>query len=346
MKSLFFLSFLTLWVASFTASLACTTFSYERLLGKSYDWDQKEAAVILNKRNVAKRSLALLPTDVSSPWTSKYASLTFNQYGQEFPNGGVNEKGLAVEIMVLDSTKFPEPDKRGSLNELQWIQYQLDNFETVKDAVAAIHGVRISKVYANVHYTMCDATGACATIEFLKGEPKIHFAETLPYAALTNSTYVDSLNELKKYSGYGGTKPLPASATDSFGRFVVAATRADKGEGKGVDYAFETLSKVNVAGHSKWNIVYDLKNTMVHFRTSDKPQIKSISLSKLSMACKEPVLSIDIQTDKAGEVTGELKSFTLKDNEALVSNTFAVIGLPSALVQKAAAYPGTTSCED
>jgi choloylglycine hydrolase len=27
-------------------------------------------------------------------WISKYGSITFNQYGREFPTGGMNEKGL------------------------------------------------------------------------------------------------------------------------------------------------------------------------------------------------------------------------------------------------------------
>jgi choloylglycine hydrolase len=26
-------------------------------------------------------------------WTSRYGSITFNQYGREFPSGGINEKG-------------------------------------------------------------------------------------------------------------------------------------------------------------------------------------------------------------------------------------------------------------
>ena len=39
-------------------------------------------------------------------WQSKYASVTFNQYGVELPTGGINEKGLVVEIMGLKSEAF------------------------------------------------------------------------------------------------------------------------------------------------------------------------------------------------------------------------------------------------
>ena len=65
-----------------------------------------------------------------------------------FPLGGMNEKGLVVEIMWLDSSEYPKPDGKPSVNELQWIQYQLDNFATVNDVLSAAAKIRVSKVYA------------------------------------------------------------------------------------------------------------------------------------------------------------------------------------------------------
>ena len=121
---------------------ACTTFqmsSFEKkIMGKSYDWHLTHGMVIVNKRNIAKTALTFNPLETPASWVSKYGTVTFNQYGREFPLGGINEKGLAVEIMWLDETQYPEKDSRKSLNELQWIQYQLDNYskviEVVKDA--------------------------------------------------------------------------------------------------------------------------------------------------------------------------------------------------------------------
>ena len=34
-------------------------------------------------------------------WTSKFGSVTFNQYGKDNPMGGVNERGLVIEVMEL-----------------------------------------------------------------------------------------------------------------------------------------------------------------------------------------------------------------------------------------------------
>ena len=72
-------------------------------------------AIIINKRNVMKTrsSWFELTTGEKDPspnlaWTSKYASVTFNPLGREFPDGGMNETGLFIEEMTLTGTKFPE----------------------------------------------------------------------------------------------------------------------------------------------------------------------------------------------------------------------------------------------
>jgi penicillin V acylase-like amidase (Ntn superfamily) len=74
-----------------TTLIACTTFLLGTgdtpVVAKSYDWDMGQGLVIANKRGVAKQSLPLGPKDTPLRWISKHASLTFNQYGRELPNG-------------------------------------------------------------------------------------------------------------------------------------------------------------------------------------------------------------------------------------------------------------------
>ena len=40
-------------------------------------------------------------------WTSKFGNVTFNQYGKEFPTGGMNENGLVIELMWLNEARYP-----------------------------------------------------------------------------------------------------------------------------------------------------------------------------------------------------------------------------------------------
>src|SRR5262245_54004411 len=100
----------------------CTTFllssGNHHVVGKSYDWDMGQGLVMINKRGVVKQGLPAPTTGTPPKWKSKYASITFNQYGREIPNGGMNEKGLVVEIMWLDSSVYPQADARPPIDGL------------------------------------------------------------------------------------------------------------------------------------------------------------------------------------------------------------------------------------
>ncbi len=51
------------------------------------------------------------------------------------------ESGLVVEELSYSPTQYPAPDARPALNELQWIQYQLDNHRSVQEVIASVdHG--------------------------------------------------------------------------------------------------------------------------------------------------------------------------------------------------------------
>src|SRR5215210_5081738 len=114
-------------------ALACTTFFINKagqmVFGRNYDWITETGMVNTNLRGVLKS--AFTPqSGRAMQWTSRYGSITFNQYGKEFPTGGMNEKGLILELMWLSESEFPTADSRPELGVLQWIQYQLDNSNT------------------------------------------------------------------------------------------------------------------------------------------------------------------------------------------------------------------------
>jgi hypothetical protein len=45
---------------------------------------------------------------------------------EENSSGGINEAGLAVELMWLDDAEYPADPRIPSFGTLEWIQYQLD----------------------------------------------------------------------------------------------------------------------------------------------------------------------------------------------------------------------------
>ena len=104
------------------------------VFGRNYDWMADEGMVCTNQRGLTKTSMKM-PDGNTISWVSRYGSITFNQYGKEFPTGGMNEKGLVVELMWLDGTIYPQPDERPSIGVLQWIQYQLDNHASIEEVI-------------------------------------------------------------------------------------------------------------------------------------------------------------------------------------------------------------------
>lgn len=58
------------------------------------------------------------------------------------------------------------PDGPALLNELQWVQYNLDTSASVKAAIYQSSKIDILPLYTKVHYFVCDQA-ECASFEYL-----------------------------------------------------------------------------------------------------------------------------------------------------------------------------------
>lgn len=327
---------------------ACTTFCYADggtlVFGSNYDWNIGDGLVLVNKRSVLKRALT---DDGPASWTTKYGSITFNQYGREFPTGGMNEKGLVVELMWLDQAQYPSGDARGSLPTLQWIQYQLDNAATVKEVLASDRLVRIAfNGSAKIHFLIADATGDVATVEFLVGVMVVHRGDHLQYPVLANDTYEHSVEYLNKVGKKTG-KSTPASLD----RFAHAANyqKTAKTPADAVQHAFAMLDNVAQGDHTQWSIVYDIKARRAYFRTRVARDVRWIDLAGLQFECSTPVRMLDLNAPLSGDVARELKPYDTATNVKLVQSSFAktpfLSEIPLDLRDELAHYPDATTCE-
>jgi len=291
-----------------TPAPACTTFLLQGpgalYFGRNLDWFWEDGMVVINPRDMLKSSI-VLPGGTPAEWTSRYGSVTFNQFGREMPFGGMNEAGLVVENMWLDETEYAEPDSRPAVNLLQWIQYQLDNCKTVAEVISNDTKIRIesppasAKSLARIHYLICDANGDSATIEFLKGSMVCHRGENLPFRALANDTYAAS-------AAYARTHPMPERIparlkdVSSFSRFTCAATRASRfkpgSPEKDVRYGFDTLDQVADDEFTVWSIVYDIAGRKIRFKTRTQPEIRVLDLAKLDFSCALGARFADIKS--------------------------------------------------
>lgn len=322
------------------AADACTTFllerGEERVVGKSYDWDMAQGLVVTNPKGVRKRALAMQSADRPHEWTAEHASVTFNQYGRELPNGGMNDAGLVIEVMWLESAVAPKPDERPTVSELQWIQEQLDTQSSVAGMVAGAEAVRISPAAGKLHYLACDRTGACAAFEPLGGKLVVTSGDGLPLRVLTNHTYAESL----AYYRAEGKKSDPG--TGSLSRFVRAAKKVEKAAaGDLIAQAFQTLDSVR-RSDTQWNIVYDPIGLRVHWRTPLRGKdVHTFELAPQKVECTTDASFLDIEAPAAAAAP-----LSPEVNRRLVEKSLKTMkkSLAPGMIERVATYPATLSC--
>jgi len=299
---------------------ACTTFLLKKdgklVFGRNYDWMTGTGMIHTNLRGLQKSALSIEEGNMLG-WTSIYGSMTFNQYGKEFPNGGMNEKGLVVELMWLDESEYAVKDQRPSISVLQWIQYQLDNAATVDEVIASDKKIRIFSTGTPQHYLVADASGAAATIEFLDGKMVVHRNESLPYAVLANTNYATSIASLKTNK----------TTDNSLQRFSKACKMMKELETKNVsvplvDYAFSMLEEVAIGDYTKWSIVYDINNRSVYFKTSGSRKLRNFNLNAFAYECGNKAKMYNLSLKETGAINTFFQNFSDQENSKLLKQAF------------------------
>jgi len=337
---------------SFFASFACTTFLFDKnghyYFGRNYDWVTGNGMVMVNAKSMDKVSAG---EGKLAAWTSKYCSISFNQYGKEFPTGGMNEKGLVVELMWLDETVYPQTDSRPAFGVLQWIQYQLDNCASVDEVIATDKSIRISdKGNAPLHYLIADAAGNAATIEFLNGKMVVHKGKELLFPVLTNSVYSESIGQTRNTVE---KKEAIRFNDNSIHRFALACSMVNKfKEGANttspVDYGFYILNAVAQGSHTKWSIMYDITGKKIHFFTLGDKQKKTVSFTVFDFECTNQ-MAFDMNKPSQGDISKNFKKLTYDDNKNLVEKSVhesrSAIEISTALIEEAAAFFNKPRCQ-
>jgi hypothetical protein len=335
-----------LWVAGLGCLLApagpapeksCATFVLSRggtlLVGHNLDEASPvPGLVVANPRGVAKENRTY--GDIKSSgrsgsaarlaWTSKFGSLTYNAFGREFPDGGLNEAGLYVGEMTLMKTEWPGGGPQARFYHHQWIQYLLDNFATVQEALASLDKA-LPEGHCKWHFLMADRTGDAAVVEFLKGKPVVYRGAALPYPILCNDPYKAEADEIRMFAGFGGTKKPELRYDPEDPRFRWAAVMlADAGAPAAPERAFAVLQRINF-GTTKWSIVYDLKAGRMWFKTNERPKPKRADLAAFGFTCASGPLALDIHAPLEGDVSGKFTPLTDAANRAAVDACFDAI---------------------
>lgn len=332
-----------------TFPFACTTFFInkkgQKVFGRNYDWVTGSGMMMINERGAKKASVKGLPGK-RAYWMSLYGSVTFNQFGKEFPNGGMNEEGLVVELMWLQGTAYPARDDRPAVSVLQWIQYQLDCHRTIEEVIQSDAFIRISnEENIPLHYLVADAEGNAATIEFLNGKMVVHKGTNLPFAALTNTTYAESL------AAFQQKREVVDNSNERFATVCSRLQEIKKTDPKIslIDFSFSLLQAVAQGSFTKWSVVYDLPGKKIFFKTDGHPHQKMISFRDVEFSCKGPVKAVSLNSPLKGNLAPHFTPITFEKNKEVVlkgiEESSTQISVPAALVEEAIQHFKVTSCK-
>ncbi len=165
-------------------SSACSTFKLQKGGGLVYGHNLNEGdigvpgLIFINKRGIFKTGRTwseIITKERLNPsthcWISRYGSVTFNNFGRDFPDGGMNEAGLYIWEMNEDAD-YPKNENLPKLNQMNWMQYILDNYASLEEAVQCASEIEIDGW--SWHFFVGDAQGNTAAITFINGKVVVH----------------------------------------------------------------------------------------------------------------------------------------------------------------------------
>jgi choloylglycine hydrolase len=264
-------------------------------------------------------------------WTSRYGSVVVTAFHTDSASDGMNEHGLNAHLLYLDGSKYPDENpKMPTLSNAQWAQYILDNFKTVKEALASmeLYQIQASEVHGKkwpIHIAIEDPSGDSAIIEFIDGKALVHHGKE--FNTMTNEpAYNIQLENLKKYKLFGGTLAMPGDV-DPLSRFVRIASYL-KTLPKPANYIDAIAGALSVmrtamvpfgaedtsgnettdAWPTRWITLSDLTQKIFYFSSTTAPNIVWIDFKNVNLTKKGKTLMVDpTNIELVGEISAKLK---------------------------------------
>jgi penicillin V acylase-like amidase (Ntn superfamily) len=335
-RSVFALAVCLVGLFSASTALPCSRVLWiagdgQVFVGRTQDWTEKANSSF----RVYPRGMERTGAVAENPhkWTSKYGSLVITGYDLA-THEGVNEKGLSAHILYLaGECDYGKRDpKLEGIGVTQWVQYFLDNYATVAEAVEAQKSFTFqidSLILPNgfptlVHISLSDKSGDSAVIEYISGKAKVYHDKR--FTVMTNEpTYDKQIENLKQYRTFGGDNPLPGERTPT-DRFVRAAYYAQNlpkpaNRDEGAAFMFSVIRNVSVpfgkpdpkkpnVSSTIFRTVQDLTGGRYYFESTYAPNVVWIDVTKLDFSKGQPEMELKVEKEifkLNGDVTDKLE---------------------------------------
>ncbi len=286
-------------------------------------------------------------------WTAKYGSLVATAFDL-IATDGMNEEGFAGHILWLAESDYGKPEPTSTqLSQAVWLQYYLDNFATVAEAVEWTESTKVGiaqlfdptgHLVPTLHLAINDATGDSAIIEYVDGTPIVYHSRD--YKVMTNSPTFDKQLELvKQIEGLGGDKPLPGStlASDRFARasFYVEHQVQPKTQLDAIAAMFSIIRNAAQpfrtpepgkpdASQTIWQVVLDLTNKRYVFESTNRPNIVWVDFADMDFSEGSGTTRLDLvgqmalEGGLAGNVTAEFREVDAFTSEVVATGVKAL----------------------
>ncbi len=266
-------------------------------------------------------------TERSAPgltWRSRFGVVGVSMWGAGTTDA-VNSAGLAAHLLYQGSAGFAPPGRPGSVPNLLWAQWVLDQHATVAEAVRAMREMSVVSVPVRgqelgCHLALEDASGDCAIVEPAEGRLRIHHDRA--YQVMANDPpFAEQQANLRRYRPFGGDQPVPGGI-ESLDRFVRASyflhylpEPRDAAEAvAGVVSIAGTVSCPPGAPYEDfgvyptwWVSAIDLTHLTYYFWSRTSPAPVWAELPRLDLSPGAPVRALDpADPALAGDVSGHL----------------------------------------
>lgn len=326
---------------------ACTRIVYQGpnntvITARSMDWKEDIPANLwVLPRGIERNGLV---GENSIKWKSKYGSLVTSSWDIA-TSDGMNEKGLVANMLWLAESQYSDFDTKSNKKGLAislWLQYVLDNFSTVEEAVKELKKesfIVVSSVipgtdrFTTLHLSVSDATGDSAIFEYIKGKLVIHHNKK--YNVMTNSPIFEQQLAISKYwEGIPGTIMLPGTnrAADRYVRasyYINAIPQTDNINmalasvfgvirNCSVPLGISSETEPNISS-TRWRTVADQKNLVYFFENVLNPNVVWVDLKKIDFSEKAQVKKLNLSNNEnySGETSKDFKN----------TNAFNFVGL-------------------
>jgi choloylglycine hydrolase len=312
---------------------ACTrvlhTFAGQKLTltGRSMNWYVRYPTTLWKFPRGMKRSG--LTKKNPAQWTSRYGSLALVQTadGKSATADGINEKGLVANLLYLAETRYPQRDpKVPGIASSIFLQYLLDNFATVAEAVAFLEkgSVQIvpvpipnSEHLPTMHIALSDASGDSAVVEFLDGKTVIHHDKA--YQVMANSPIFEKQLALTAYWNEIGDVFLPGTRkspdrfvrADYYNRHLPEPESYEEAVASLLSIMRNVSSPFGEADPKKpnisttmWRVVHDQSNLRLFYESTVAPNVVWIDLKNFDFSAGTPVKKLDMESHSlSGDVS-------------------------------------------